>query len=61
MPHDVRQGQAVRHGAVKQVQVGAADAAEGNLNLHLSRLRLYGHALAHAESTIAFEEYRLHD
>ena len=51
----------MRHGAVKQVQVGAADAAKGDPNLHLSRLRLHGHALAHAESTVAFEEYRLHD
>ena len=61
VPHDVRQRQAVRHGAVKQVEIGAADAAEGNPNLHLPGARLHGHAVAHTECPIAFEEYGLHD
>ena len=61
VPHDVGQRQAVRHGAVKQMQVGAADAAVGDLDLHLPGARLHGHALADAEGPIAFEEYRLHD
>ena len=59
--HHVRQGQTVRHGAVKEMQVGAADAAIGNADLHLPGARLHGHAFAHAQCPIAFEEYRLHE
>ena len=61
VPHHVRQRHAVSHGAVKQVEVGAADAAEGNADLHLPGARLHGYAVAHTECPIAFEEYGLHE
>ncbi|MCX6630944.1 MAG: hypothetical protein NTW28_25295 [Candidatus Solibacter sp.] len=59
--HHVRQRQTVRHGAVKQVEIGTADAAVGHPNLHLPGNRIHRNALAHAQRPIAFEEYRLHD
>ena len=53
--------QAVRHGAVKQVQIGAADAAVGNPDLHLARSGRDGRAGTHADSLIAFEKCGSHE
>jgi hypothetical protein len=57
----MRQRQTVGHGAVKQVEVGAADAAVGDPNLHLARTRFHGHTFTQAQRAIAFKEYGLHD
>jgi hypothetical protein len=43
------------------MEIGAANAAEGNPNLHLPGAGFHGHAFAHTERPIAFKKYGLHD
>jgi hypothetical protein len=57
----MRQRQTVRHGAMKQVQIGAADAAVGHADPHLPGARFHGHALTQTQGPIAFKENRLHE
>jgi hypothetical protein len=56
----VRQAQAVGHGPVKQMQIGAADSAIFDADLHLARGRFHRDAGADLKLLISFEKGRSH-
>ncbi len=60
MSHDVRQSQAVGHGAVKQMQIRAADSAVLDFDLHLAGAGRDLRAVADAQGPIAFKKCRTH-
>ena len=60
VPHDVREPQPVGHCAVEEVQVGTADTAVRDANLHLARARCGRDTLPDPDSLVPFVKARFH-